>query len=256
MALLKDETGNRYGKLLVVEYAGSNGHNALWKCKCDCGNECVKLGIHLRTGHINSCGCLHKEQLINRNRRYDVIASRRLYLIWHSMIERCENAKSISYKNYGGRGISVCEEWHDFERFANWANGSGYSENLTIDRLDNDKNYCPENCKWSTMKEQGRNKRTNRMVTIGGKTCTLSEWCESYEISQVTVQSRLRYGWDIEKAITTPTKAKKKILCVETNEVFDTAREAGRKYGASKTSISMAASGATKSSCGLHWSYV
>lgn len=256
MAERKDETGNRYGRLTVLEYAGTNGHNALWKCKCDCGNECVKLGIQLRRQQTRSCGCIHKEQLSARNQRYSVIAPRRLYQTWHGMIDRCEKRKSKYYCNYGGRGISVCEEWHDFDSFASWALTHGYSDDLTIDRVDNDGNYCPENCKWSTKVEQENNKRTNRRVEIGGKTMNLGQWCETYGISPITVQSRLRYGWNIEDAIKTPVSPKKKVMCIETGEVFETAREAGNKHGASKTSISTAASGKTKTSCGLHWKYV
>lgn len=256
MAERKNENGNRYGRLVVLEYAGTNGHNALWRCRCDCGNECVKLGIELRSGHTRSCGCLHKEQLAERSRKYKVVAPRRLYQTWHGMIERCENKNARYYCNYGGRGISVCKEWHDFEEFASWALNNGYTNDLTIDRIDNDGNYCPKNCKWSTKIEQENNKRTNRKVEMDGKVLNLCKWCEIYGISRDTVQSRLRLGWSIDDAIKKPVPPKKKVLCVETGEIFDTAREAGNKYGVAKTSISMAASGAVKSSCGFHWKYV
>lgn len=194
--------------------------------------------------------------MAGKNRKYKVIAPRRLYQTWYGMINRCENEKWRYFCNYGGRGISVCEEWHDFDKFASWALRHGYAENLSIDRIDNDGNYCPENCKWSTKIEQENNKRTSRKVEIDGKVLNLCKWCEIYGISPVTVQSRLRYGWGIEDAIKTPVAPKKKVMCIETGEVFDTARAAGNKYGASKTSISMAAAGTVKTSCGYHWKYV
>ena len=204
MAQRVNEVGNRYGSLEVLEYYGTNGHNALWRCKCDCGNECVKLGISLRAGHTKSCGCLHKTQLIERNRKYHFDYPRRLYHTWVHMIARCEKPKDAAYKDYGGRGIRVCDEWHDFEKFAKWAISNGYKGTLTIDRIDNSGDYCPENCKWSTKIEQENNKRTNRPVTINGITKNLVQWCNLYGINRNTVQSRLRYGWDIESAITTP----------------------------------------------------
>lgn len=109
MAERKNEVGNRYGRLRVVSYAGTNGHNALWNCVCDCGNKCVKLGVMLRSGHTKSCGCLHSETLSKRNKKYNVKYPRRLYHSWHCMIERCEKEDNRYYYNYGGRGISVCE---------------------------------------------------------------------------------------------------------------------------------------------------
>lgn len=256
MAERKNEVGNRYGKLLVLEYAGTNGHNALWKCKCDCGKECVKLGVSLRCGHTRSCGCYHKEQLSERNTKYKVCAPRRLYQTWRGMIDRCENPKAKYYCNYGGRGISVCTEWHEFETFAKWALNNGYTKELTIDRMDNDGSYCPENCKWSTKIEQENNKRSNRKVTINGETKNLCQWCELYGIKEVSVYSRMRYGWDIEKAIKTPVRPSKKIVCIETGEVFETARLAGNKYGVSKTSISECCLGKAKTSAKLHWKYL
>lgn len=256
MAERKNEVGNRYGRLRVVSYAGTNCHNALWNCVCDCGNKCVKLGVMLRSGRTKSCGCLHSETLSKRNKKYNVKYPRRLYHSWHCMIERCEKEDNRYYYNYGGRGISVCEEWHNFEVFATWALQNGYDESKTIDRINNDGNYCPENCKWSTKREQENNKRTNRKVEINGDVLNLSEWCEIFGISQVTVQSRLRYGWDIVDAITTPVPKRRIILCIETGETFRFASEAGKKYGVSASSISMAASGRTKSSCGFHWKYI
>lgn len=256
MAGIKNEIGNRYGKLRVVSYAGTNGHNALWNCVCDCGTECIKLGVMLRSGKTQSCGCLHKETLSRRNKKYNIDYPRRLYNSWHAMIERCEQENYKYYFNYGGRGISVCVEWHDFERFAMWAINNGYDNSKTLDRIDNDGNYCPENCKWSTKQEQENNKRSNRSVEINGITKNLCKWCEIYGISHITVHSRLRYGWNIVDAITTPVAKNKSVMCIETGETFKHSSDAGKKYGVSGNSISAAASRRTKTSCGLHWEYI
>lgn len=250
-----DETGNRYGRLLVLEYACTVRKKAVWKCKCDCGNEVLVIGQDMRTGHTNSCGCLQKDFVVKKNRKYGIDYPTRLYHSWHSMIARCENPRTNYYCNYGGRGISVCEEWHDFETFAEWALNNGYSDNLTIDRIDNDGGYSPQNCRWATKIEQENNKRTNRKVTINGITKNLVAWCNSYGINEITVFSRLRYGWDIEKAITTPVPPKKRLVCVETGERFSSTNEAGKRYGVSGATIGMAAAGRTKTSCGLHWKY-
>lgn len=120
------------------------------------------------------------------------------------MIKRCDNPSNKYYKNYGGRGIFVCEEWHSLDNFASWALSNGYSEDLTLDRINNDDGYYPENCRWATKKEQENNKRTNRHITIDGETKTVAQWCEIYGISQQTVHSRLTNGWNEQDAIRIP----------------------------------------------------
>lgn len=130
----------------------------------------------------------------------------KLYNKWHSMKNRCNNIKSKDYKNYGGRGIRVCEEWLNYSKFREWSLSEGYIEGLTIERINNDKDYEPNNCKWITMKEQQRNKRNNRLITHNNKTLTMVEWGEIYNIHPDRIGSRLKSGWSIEKALTEKVK--------------------------------------------------
>lgn len=133
----------------------------------------------------------------------------RLYNIYYRMKDRCYNPHSKSYKNYGGRGISICKEWlTDFSAFKTWALSHGYREDLTIERVDVNGNYTPDNCIWATLKVQGNNKRNNHRETIDGVTKNLSEWSELYGISVKTVRDRLLRGWDLKRALTTPADPK------------------------------------------------
>lgn len=133
----------------------------------------------------------------------------RLHRIWHSMYCRCYYSSTNQYKNYGGKGIKVCEEWkHDqgFINFYNWAINNGYDDKLTLDRIDNEKDYCPENCRWSTPKFQSNHKTNNVYYTYNGKTQTSKQWCDEYGISQTTLNDRLKRGWTLEQALTISTK--------------------------------------------------
>lgn len=160
MEVSKDITGQRFGRLTVICRDGTNRNRAsTWRCMCDCGNEVIAVGSNLRTGWTQSCGCLRKDQLTTHGKRKS-----RLWVVWMGMRRRCNKPYDKAYNNYGARGITICKEWDDFQAFHDWAMANGYDENAprgqcTIDRIDNDKGYCPENCRWVDTKTQNSNRR-------------------------------------------------------------------------------------------------
>ena len=165
---LKDLTGSKFGRLTVIERQGSNKHGRpLWLCECECKKRIIKSSQALISSHTQSCGCLRME-VLNKSHTKHGLKGTRLYEIWKSMKKRCCNPKQTNYKNYGGRGITVCDEWKkDFQAFYDWAMAHGYDANAsrgecTIDRIDANGNYCPGNCRWITIAEQQRNKRNNK----------------------------------------------------------------------------------------------
>lgn len=165
MGTLKDLTGQRFGRLVVVGRAGSDKHyHTKWKCRCDCGKETIVQGTSLESGNTKSCSCL-KDETAKITRTIHGKSTSRLHKVWAGMKERCSNPQNNRYHQYGGRGITVCDDWkNNFQAFYDWAMANGYDENAprgqcTIDRIDNDKGYCPDNCRWVNMKIQRHNQR-------------------------------------------------------------------------------------------------
>ena len=203
-----DLEGQRFERLLVLGYVGrSEAGHSLWQCLCDCGNKINSPMGNLRNGHTKSCGCLGLENSIKACSTHGKTKSR-TYRIWGNMKSRCLNPKSTFYQEYGGRGIGICERWiNSFENFLADM-GEPPTEKHTIDRTNNDENYSPENCRWALMKEQNRNRRSNRLFTINGETKILKDWAAEFHIDYKIVHDRVnRYGWDIQKALTTPPRS-------------------------------------------------
>jgi hypothetical protein len=183
-------TGKRFDRLLVTGFAGiSKDNRAVWHCRCDCGKEVDVIGKSLRSGNTHSCGCLNVEnstkRIVTINTKHGK-AHTRLFRVWSSMLTRCENPKATNYHDYGMRGITVCDEWrNDFEAFYQWAIKHGYDASAkrgeyTIDRIDYDKGYSPDNCRFANYLQQADNRRSTRHITFGGKTMNLSEWARHY----------------------------------------------------------------------------
>lgn len=194
MSKLIDITGQRFGKWIVLKRStNSKNGQACWLCRCICGRELIIRGSDLRSG--NSTKCKHCSVIGNKNSFRHGQYGTRLYWIWKSMIQRCENLNHIGYKHWGGRGISVYSEWHDAKIFFKWALINGYKEELQIDRIDNDGGYGPGNCRFVTAKEQHRNRRGNRLIKIGNKTKLLCEWVELSGIKRTTLMRRIELGW-------------------------------------------------------------
>lgn len=167
---MQDLVGKKFGRWTVLEYSHKNSHREpVWVCKCECGTIKTVIGANLKNITSQSCGCLAKELTSNRFRKHGMRWSR-IHGVWAGMIERCENPKHRDYMSYGGRGITICDEWrNDFALFKDWAYANGYDENAeygkcTLDRIDVNGNYCPDNCRWVSMEEQQKNKRKTRKI--------------------------------------------------------------------------------------------
>lgn len=198
-----DMTGQKHGRLTVIEMAGRNKHNQrLWRCVCDCGNDAEVLGFLLRRGQTQSCGCLHRETTANINKSHGK-ASDPVYRIWRSMMDRCHLPTSHAYTRYGGRGIAVCERWHSFENF--YADMGDKPQGMSLERIDNDGPYSPENVRWASAKDQANNRRSSRWIEFNGERKTLAQWCDDLGLKIGTVWARLnRDGFSVEQAFTKP----------------------------------------------------
>lgn len=204
-----DLRGQRFGKLEVLSFSHIEHGNTCFKCKCDCGNYTIVPSARLVNGSTRSCGCLLGQHMVKHGD-----SRTRLYGIWNGMKSRCYYPKNNRYHRYGARGITVCDEWKDdFAAFRDWALDNGYRDDLTIDRIDNDKGYYPDNCRWVTLKKQANNSPKNRKLAYMGKEQTISQWAEELGMDPHTLSARLdRYGWSLKDALTKPIQDSSKAL--------------------------------------------
>ena len=213
MGAFIDLTGRKFGRLSVIKqadpkYAKSGQKIYMWLCECDCGNFKALRTADLTSGAIKSCGCLQKERVLEANTKHGMYKAR-IYKIFCQMRERCNKPKCKNYENYGGRGITVCDEWNGTDGFANfykWSMEHGYTDKLSIDRIDNNKGYSPDNCRWTDNYTQANNTRKNVNITWNGETHSLSVWgrIKPNGLNYDILRSRLRDGWSIERAFSEP----------------------------------------------------
>lgn len=206
MSKFIDLTGKKFAMLTVVSRSeNSSRGEARWNCVCECGNTTTVSGKNLKMGAVKSCGCL-----LRRPHDTHHLSNTKLYRIWNAMLQRCNNKNYSAYKYYGAKGVSICKEWaNNFLAFYEWSIANGYSDELTIDRIDYNGNYSPDNCRWVDRKVQANNRTFCKMIEYNGKTQTLMQWCEELGLNYKRVHSRLyRLGWTFEKAISTPVKKK------------------------------------------------
>lgn len=217
VARKKIEIGQRFGRLVVLANLGiktcNNGERStVYKCQCDCGNFVEVKHKMLNGGHVKSCGCLKHEYQRIKSPFYK-IKHRALLFVWKTMKQRCLTPTNKDYYLYGGRGITVCNEWkNDFFAFNSWAESNGYAKGLMLDRIDNNGNYCPENCRWATPIEQANNKRTNKWITLDNQTKTLKTWCNELNLPYSRTDSRLQKGWSVEEAFDIVPHTRKKVI--------------------------------------------
>lgn len=211
MGKIKDLSGQRFGKLVALSICGRNKNNAvIWLCKCDCGNYVEVLSISLIAGHTKSCGCMKGYKKKHGD------SGSRLYRVWISMKQRCQNSKNKAYQFYGGKGIKVCEEWNNYSCFKQWAIKNGYDDmaknkECTLDRIDVNGDYEPLNCRWVSMAEQNRNKSYHRYVVYQGKKLTVTQLAKKVGMNKETLVYRLNAGWTVDDAINKPIKSHKNL---------------------------------------------
>lgn len=198
-----DLTGMKFGRLTVLRRAENDKWGFVrWLCVCDCGNEVCTSGASLRSGHTQSCGCLRRERIVDSTTKHNG-SHTKLYTIWQGMKRRCFNKNHKHYHLYGGRGITVHSEWIDnFGAFRDWAMSAGYTDGLTLDRIDVNGNYEPSNCRWITMHDQARNKSTNVIVSYHGEEGCLTDMCRKLNISKAIARHRMKnHGVTFEQAV-------------------------------------------------------
>lgn len=206
-----DLTGQTINGLKVIRRADKkDGKNAYWEFTCPlCGETGTTSTYNIKNGKVQSCGCLVRKNGSKFFKKYNTThgeSRTRLYTCWHNMIDRTTNTKNKAYKQYGARGITVCEEWKDYLKFKEWAIKNGYSEELTLERIDNNRGYGPDNCKWADWDTQNNNKQQSRKISYNGEIKTIDQWAKQFNINRSTLTHRLNKGWTLKKAIETPIK--------------------------------------------------
>lgn len=197
---LNDLTGEVYGRLEVISFSRMNGKTSIWNCQCSCGTIKEIRMTDLKSGLTLSCGCLLREKIVTHGK-----TKSRIYRIWRGMIQRCTNPRHELYYNYGGRGVTVCDEWKNFESFYRDM-GDPPDDALTLERKDNEIGYCIGNCTWATRAEQSNNKRTNVFLEYKGKRQTVTQWAREIGLDPSVLRGRLRRGWDLERSFTEPVQ--------------------------------------------------
>lgn len=218
----KNLVGEKFGRWVVLEFAGYKNKKAHWLCKCDCGKEKIVCGKNLILGKTKSCGCLHNEQIVEYFTKHgdrSLKNTTRLYTIWKNMRSRCCNSNNPKFNRYGGRGIKICDEWYNsYSCFRDWALSNGYLENLTIDRINNDGNYEPSNCRWATTKEQSRNRSTNVFLEHNGQIFVQKDFAKIIGIDRHTLSKKINEGMSVEEIIKYAQKKQKNIMRVMNND--------------------------------------
>ena len=208
MSRFIDITGEKYNKLKVISFYDITNNGSRWLCECDCGKQKVIAASQLKRGTTKSCGCLRSTKKYNDETK---AFRKRLQYIYYQMKQRCYDKNNPAYNHYGARGINICEEWlNDINVFISWALENGYNRELTIERINVNGNYEPNNCKWITKTQQEYNKTNSVLYTINGATKCLSEWCKLYDKDYFLVRGRLKRGNSIEQALTKPIDVKKR----------------------------------------------
>ena len=203
MKKIKDHTNEKYGRLKVLEFIERKNHKSYWKCKCECGNEIIIPIIYLRTGDTKSCGCLRKEITSKTSKNNSFVKNHRLYSIWIDIRRRCYNKNRNNYIYYGAKDIKVCQEWNkSFKNFQEWALNNGYKDNLTIDRINNNGNYEPKNCRWVTIFEQNNNVSSNHKILYKGKLYnSMSYFCREMKVDYNKFRQKIRQGYTVQEVL-------------------------------------------------------
>lgn len=199
MSKISDLSGKKFNRIKIIEFSHSEKGNSVWKCQCDCGKIFYCQARMFKHEKTKSCGCLKKEKWKKRITTHGMAYSPE-YIVWNNMKNRCNNKNHTSYNLYGGRKIKICERW--INSFENFFEDMGHRpKNHTLERIDNDGDYTPDNCKWATRKKQNMNKSDNHLITFNNNTQTLGEWADEIGIKYTTLFARIKRGWALEKAL-------------------------------------------------------